>query len=61
MKKITLEDLKESFDAFCVDAEKDLNGNKAAGVRARIASVKLRDELKEWRLHRISKLPKKEN
>lgn len=50
MEKDKVEALKEQFESFLVDAEKQKGGNKAAGKRARITSVKLRENLKQWRL-----------
>ena len=36
-------------EEFRVDAEKNVTGNKAAGVRARKISLKLGERLKEYR------------
>ena len=42
--------IKESFDAFAVDANAQVEkGNKAAGARARKASLELEKLMKEFR------------
>jgi len=50
MEKDAVEALREQFESFLVDAEKHSKGNKLAGKRARVASVKIRENLKQWRL-----------
>lgn len=48
--KNLVESLKESFDAFAKDASAQIeNGNKAAGTRARKASLEIEKALKEFR------------
>lgn len=48
--KNLVEKLKENFEAFAKDAEAQLaNGNKAAGQRARKASLDIEKALKEFR------------
>lgn len=45
-----LKDINEKFDAFNVEATKQVEkGNKAAGQRARKFSLELRDLLKEFK------------
>jgi len=48
--KNLVEKLKENFEAFAKDAEAQLaNGNKAAGQRARKASLDIEKALKDFR------------
>jgi len=48
-----MKELVEKINALCaafgVDAQKNLDGNKAAGARARKASLELEKALKEFR------------
>jgi hypothetical protein len=53
-KSFTISKLKESFNAFVIDAEKAASGNKAAGVRARKLSLEISDSLKEFRKESIN-------
>lgn len=47
---VELEEIQKSWDAFIKDATKLINeNNKSAGRRARIASIDLREQLKNWR------------
>lgn len=46
--------IKETFNAFIVDAQKAKDGNKSAGARARKASLELGNLLKEFRKESIS-------
>ena len=48
MKEV-VEKINVLAGAFMADAEKNVAGNKAAGVRARKASLKLEKALKEFR------------
>ncbi|WP_108821097.1 histone H1 [Dysgonomonas sp. Marseille-P4361] len=49
MKEL-VEKLKENFEAFAKDATAQIeNGNKAAGTRARKASLEIEKALKEFR------------
>ncbi|MDD4820236.1 MAG: histone H1 [Flavobacteriales bacterium] len=48
--KDLLEQIKSEIDAFVKDAEAHVNkGNKAAGTRARKASLELTKQFKEFR------------
>lgn len=48
--KNLVENLKTNFEAFTKDAESQIaNGNKAAGQRARKASLEIEKALKEFR------------
>lgn len=47
--------INEQFAAFAADAEKAANGNKAAGTRARVASLEIEKALKEFRKISLSK------
>lgn len=47
--------IDEAYAAFKVNADKREKGNKAAGVRARKASLELAKMLKEFRKLSISK------
>lgn len=49
------EKMIEKFNAFIADAAKAADGNKAAGVRARKASLELEKMLKEFRKVSIEK------
>jgi hypothetical protein len=44
-----LEQVEAAYVAFKVEADKAAAGNKAAGARARKASLKLREALKVWK------------
>lgn len=44
-----IEKISNLFDQFKVDAEKSLKGNKAAGIRARKASLAIEKAMKEFR------------
>ncbi len=48
MKEL-IEKIEASMDAFKADANKQLKGNKAAGLRARKAALSLMKDLKEFR------------
>jgi len=48
MKEL-VEKINATASAFAADAEKNLNGNKAAGARARKASLEIEKMLKEFR------------
>lgn len=48
--KNLVENLKENFEAFAKDAVAQIeNGNKAAGTRARKASLEIEKALKDFR------------
>lgn len=47
-------EFKKMFDEFIVDAEKAKNGNKAAGVRARVKSLRIEEALKTFRKESMS-------
>ena len=47
--------IKSECEAFLADAEKAVNGNKAAGARARKASLSLCTHLKEFRKASLAK------
>ncbi|MCR5760265.1 MAG: histone H1 [Bacteroidales bacterium] len=47
--KALVENINAKIAAFQADAEKNIAGNKAAGVRARKASLELEKLLKEFR------------
>lgn len=52
--KQTLEELKQHFEEFTKDAEQQVdNGVKAAGARARKASLAIEKKLKEFRKQSI--------
>lgn len=52
--KQTLEELKQYFEEFTKDAEQQVdNGVKAAGARARKASLAIEKKLKEFRKQSI--------
>lgn len=44
-----IEKIWDAIEAFKVDSDKNLNGNKAAGRRARVTSLTLCKLLKEYR------------
>ena len=44
-----IEAIDKAFVNFQIEASKNANGNKAAGVRARKASVEIEKLLKEYR------------
>lgn len=47
---LKLAQIQTEFEAFMKDAEKNaVKGNKAAGTRARVVSMKIRTYLKEWK------------
>ncbi len=48
MKEL-VEKINGLFTAFALDAQKNVEGNKAAGVRARKASLEIEKALKEYR------------
>ena len=48
MKKL-VENIQTTFESFQKDAATQLNGNKAAGTRARKSSLELEKLLKEFR------------
>lgn len=48
MKEL-VENINARMEAFRVDADKFVNGNKAAGVRARKASLELEKLMKQFR------------
>jgi hypothetical protein len=48
MDKI-LEQIEAEYTVFKIEAVRAIAGNKAAGARARKASLKLRDLLKNWK------------
>jgi hypothetical protein len=48
MKEI-VENLAKQFEAFKIDADKAVAGNKAAGVRARRVSIEIEKALKLFR------------
>ena len=48
--EILVSKIKETFDSFAVDANSQIEkGNKAAGTRARKASLELEKMMKEFR------------
>lgn len=49
-----MEEIKKMFDEFLVDYEKAKNGNRAAGVRARVKSLRIDEALKAFRKESIS-------
>ncbi len=48
MKKL-VEDIQTTFESFQTEANAQLDGNKAAGTRARKSSLELEKLLKEFR------------
>lgn len=48
MKEL-VEKINALYAAFAIDAQKNAEGNKAAGVRARKASLEIEKALKEYR------------
>lgn len=44
----------ETYERFCKDAVAGMKGNKAAAARARQASLRLREGLKEFRVESIA-------
>ena len=42
-------EIKETLDQFVVNADKNVNGNKAAGTRARKLSLKIANLMKQYR------------
>ena len=48
MEKL-LQELRDLTDAFFIDAEKGLGGNKAAQRRARTTSIEIAKKMKEYR------------
>lgn len=49
-----MEEIKKMFDEFLVDYEKAKNGNRAAGVRARVQSLHIAEALKTFRKESMS-------
>ena len=47
--KDKLSQLRDGFETFMDDALKGVNGNKAAATRARVASMAVREELKNFK------------
>lgn len=47
--EILIKKINDAIDSFKADSEKNLNGNKAAGRRARVTSLTLCELLKEYR------------
>lgn len=54
MKEIA-EKLEKLFASFAEDAQKNLDGNKAAGARARKASLEIEKLCKEFRKASLAK------
>lgn len=52
--KALVEKINELCVAFAVDAQKNSDGNKAAGLRARKTSLELEKKLKEFRKVSVS-------
>lgn len=50
-----IEKINSLFEAFKVDAEKSINGNKSAGARARKTSLAIEKAMKEFRKESLKK------
>lgn len=54
-----VENIKNLFDAFMIDAKKAEAGNKAAGARARKTSLEIANALKAYRKESVQQAKEK--